>query len=323
MNFTLSAEQELLVTTLRDLLARECPPALLRAHWEDRQAQEPLWRHLRSFVELADGPAVDAALAAGELGYAAAPGPLTASLLAGPFLAATGRSDETVTLAAARPDGAWVPHDDPERIQVLDADLVALVIAPAADGTLRAVPPGAAAPDETVDGTRRQFHLTVGPDAEVVGHLDPDRLTAALRRAVVLLAAELCGTTRRICDLTLAHVRTRVQFDVPIGSFQAVQHACVDMSLELERAWSAACWAAMAVDADDPDAARATHVAKAAAGQAARRAVRTGIQLHGGIGYTWEHDLHLFLRRALAAEPLGGNTGWHLDRLGDLLFAAR
>jgi len=79
-------------------------------------------------------------------------------------------------------------------------------------------------------------------------------------------------------------------------------------------------YAAMTVDADDLDRARACHVAKAAAGEAARRILKDGIQIHGGIGYTWEHDLHLFLRRATADEYLFGTTGWHLDRLAELLI---
>jgi alkylation response protein AidB-like acyl-CoA dehydrogenase len=93
------------------------------------------------------------------------------------------------------------------------------------------------------------------------------------------------------------------------------------MALVLERATAAVQYAAMTVDADHRDRTRACHVAKAAAGEAARRILKDGIQVHGGIGYTWEHDLHLYLRRATADEYLLGPTGWHHDRLADLLFA--
>ena len=137
------------------------------------------------------------------------------------------------------------------------------------------------------------------------------------------LAAEMVGTARRIFDMALAYAKERKQFDVPIGSFQAIQHKLADMSLALERATAAVQYAAMTVDADDrrPHAARATS-AKAAAGEAARRILKDGIQIHGGIGYTWEHDLHLYLRRATADEDLLGTTSWHLDRIADLLFDA-
>ncbi len=130
----------------------------------------------------------------------------------------------------------------------------------------------------------------------------------------------MVGTARRLFTMALDYAKTRVQFDVPIGSFQAIQHKLADMSLDLERAWSAVYYAAMALDAADDDAPRAVHVAKAAAGTAARRAARDGIQIHGGIGFTWEHDLHLFIRRAYGAEALLGTTSWHHDRLADLLI---
>jgi len=107
---------------------------------------------------------------------------------------------------------------------------------------------------------------------------------------------------------------------VPIGSFQAIQHKLADVALDLERATSAVYYAAMAIDAKDADWHRATHVAKAAAGAAATRAAKDGIQIHGGIGYTWEHDLHLFIRHAYGSEAWLGTRDWHHDRLAELLF---
>ena len=130
----------------------------------------------------------------------------------------------------------------------------------------------------------------------------------------------MVGTARRIFTMALEYAKERHQFGVPIGSFQAIQHKLAEMSLALERATAAVHYAAMSVDADDANRAQACHVAKAAAGEAARRILKDGIQIHGGIGYTWEHDLHLFLRRATADEYLLGTTGWHLDRLADLLI---
>ena len=122
--------------------------------------------------------------------------------------------------------------------------------------------------------------------------------------------------------MALAYAKERKQFDVPIGSFQAIQHKLADMSLALERATAAVQYASMTVDDDDADRTRACHVAKAAAGDAARRCLKDGIQIHGGIGYTWEHDLHLFIRRATASEYLLGTDRWHHDRLADLLLDA-
>jgi alkylation response protein AidB-like acyl-CoA dehydrogenase len=107
---------------------------------------------------------------------------------------------------------------------------------------------------------------------------------------------------------------------VPIGSFQAIQHKLADCSVDLERARSAVYYAAMCIDADDPERHRAAHVAKAATGRAATHCAKDGMQIHGGIGYTWEHDLHLYIRRAYASEHLLGTAGWHHDRLADLIL---
>ena len=136
------------------------------------------------------------------------------------------------------------------------------------------------------------------------------------------LAAEMVGTARRLFDMALAYAKERIQFDVPIGSFQAIQHKLAECSLAVERATAAAQYAAMTIDADDADRHRAVHVAKAAAGTAVTRAAKDAAQVHGGIGYTWEHDLHLFLRHAYGSEHWMGTTEWHHDRLADLLLGA-
>ena len=139
-----------------------------------------------------------------------------------------------------------------------------------------------------------------------------------------MIAAELCGTARSMLDRTIAYACERVQFDRPIGSFQAVQHLVADLALDVERAWAAVQWAAMCLEdpvAAGADVARAPHVAKAAASDAAANAVKTSIQIHGGIGYTWEHDLHLWMRRALTVEHLLGAADHHHDRFAELAIA--
>jgi alkylation response protein AidB-like acyl-CoA dehydrogenase len=147
-----------------------------------------------------------------------------------------------------------------------------------------------------------------------------DDCSAWLDRAHLAIAAEMVGTARRLFDMALDYAKQRVQFDRPIGSFQAIQHKLAEMSLEVERATAAVQYASMTIDAGTADRTRACHVAKAAAGAAARRNLKDSIQIHGGIGYTWEHDLHLYLRRATASEYLLGTTGWHHDRIADLIF---
>jgi alkylation response protein AidB-like acyl-CoA dehydrogenase len=321
MDFTPTPDQELLRETARGLLARECPPELLRSHMDDLGAAAPLWEHLRGFAELGEGPTTDLCVFMEELGYVAAPGPFLASaVLAGPVLAALGAdTDGIATLAVAGRDGIWQPNDDPVRTFVLDAETVDTVLVLGADGEVRGLADPAPRRIETVDTTRPVYALDA-EGGDRIGTLDRDWVDAHLARATVAVAAELAGTARRLFTMALAYAKERVQFDAPIGSFQAIQHKLADMSLDVERAAAAALYAAMTVDAQDPDRPRAVHVAKAAAGEAARRCAKDGIQIHGGIGFTWEHDLHLFLRRAFASEALLGPTGWHHDRLADLLI---
>jgi alkylation response protein AidB-like acyl-CoA dehydrogenase len=173
----------------------------------------------------------------------------------------------------------------------------------------------------SVDFSRRIFQLDAN-DLELDGQpLDPEAYAAWRDRAHVSIAAEMTGTARRIFDMALAYAKEREQFDRPIGSFQVIQHKLADMSLALQRATAAVQYGAMTCDANAGDRTLACHSAKAAAGEAARRILKDGAQIHGGIGYTWEHDLHLYLRRATADEDTLGTTSWHLDRIADLLFA--
>jgi hypothetical protein len=310
VDFSLTADQQLLSDTGRKLLERECPPALVRAHIDDLSAYEPLWRHLSEYTALGAGPAADLCLVLEQTGYAAAPGPFLATAL---YTSLTG--DETTIGTVALVDDPLQPFvlelDRVERIAiVVPGPRIALL--DAADITARFV--------ATVDYSRRVFAIDV-PTLDTQP-LAADDYARWRDRTYASVAAEMVGTARRIFDMSLAYAKERKQFDVPIGSFQAIQHKLADMSLALERATAAVHYAAMTVDGDDPERTRACHVAKAAAGEAARRILKDGIQIHGGIGYTWEHDLHLYLRRATADEYLFGTTGWHLDRLADLLIDA-
>jgi hypothetical protein len=308
VDFSLTPDQELLRDTGRKLLERECPPALVRAHIEDPSVYEPLWRHLSEYTALGTGPAADLCLFLEQTGYAAAPGPFLATTN---YAALTGDEAGTGTVAFV---------DDSTQPFVLEADRVdriaivlpgpQLALIDAGDVVARFV--------ATVDFSRRLFVCDLAQvDAKPI---DPGAYARWRDRAYACMAAEMVGTARRIFDMALAYAKERKQFDVPIGSFQAIQHKLADMSLALERATAAVHYAAMTLDGDDPECTRASHVAKAAAGEAARRILKDGAQIHGGIGYTWEHDLHLYLRRATADEYLFGTTGWHLDRLAELLI---
>jgi alkylation response protein AidB-like acyl-CoA dehydrogenase len=321
MDFTLTDEQVLLRDTARALLSRECPASLVRAHMEDRSVIEPLWRQLQSWTDLADAPLTDVCLFLEEMGAVLAPGPFLATTALFRPLGGSGVG----TVAWADGDGRWGVDDvaaDPVRTWVLDADLAdtVAVVLPGPSVAFLDRPGLTLEPVTLLDSSRRVFTLEVPPGLEGTS-IETDRLATIAQRAMVAATAELVGTTRWMLTTTLQYAKDRVQFDRPIGSFQAVKHRLADMSLALERASAAVYAAAMAHDAADSDRIAATHAAKAAAGEAATLVAKDAVQLHGGIGFTWEHDLHLYVRRAYTAEAFLGSTAWHHDRLADLLLA--
>jgi alkylation response protein AidB-like acyl-CoA dehydrogenase len=327
VDFTLTDEQELLVDTARALLANECPPTLLRSVIEDPGAAKSLWDdHLRDWTELGAGPLVDLCLFQTEMGYALAPGPFfaTAALFV-PLMHACGCDDlagASGTVAMAGRDGRWELNGDPVRTFVPEVDKVDHVafVLPGPSVLVADARSVRAEPLETLDLTRRSYDVEVPTDTAAAVPIDATDLERIVQRATVALAAELVGVSRWLVRHSVDYSRERVQFGQPIGSFQGLQWKMVDMSLDLERADAAVAYAAMAVDADDDDRYRAVHVAKAAAGAAGRHAAKDGLQIHGGIGYTWEHDLHLYFRRAITDDFLLGDRGYHHDRLAELLL---
>ncbi len=140
-------------------------------------------------------------------------------------------------------------------------------------------------------------------------------------RAAVALAAEMCGGAQRVLDITVEYAKFRTTFGKPIGSYQGVKHKCADMLVEIENAKSLTYYAAWAIDEATDEASQAVSMAKACASDASRKVCAAGIQLHGGIGMTWEHDLHLYLKRARACEIAFGDATWHRERLARLMGA--
>jgi alkylation response protein AidB-like acyl-CoA dehydrogenase len=157
-----------------------------------------------------------------------------------------------------------------------------------------------------------------GTPAERVG--GTEKLGGALALATAALAAEMVGGMQRALETTVAYAKTRKQFGKPIGIYQAVQHQCADMYLETESARSAAYYAAWALEEDAPDALAAVSIAKMYASDAARTVGNRGIQVHGGMGFTWENDLHLYYRRAKASETMLGDATFHRERIAALVI---
>ena len=299
---------------------------------------------------------IELAILAEELGRVMAPGPLlptvsqfvpVAAALAdhGDLLGAVAAGELRATLAIAEPGGSFDPADvrttvrvDGDAAELLgtkrfviagnEVDAIAVVARNADDDFAVAIVDRAdvdAGTIHTLDASRSLVDLHLDgarvPADRVFSTTQRD-LERALAEATIALALETVGTSQTIFDVSLEYAKQREQFGVPIGSFQAVKHKFADMAIALERARGTAYFAALTLAEEDDRWPTATSVAKVAAGDCQRLLVKEGIQLHGGIGYTWEHDMQLYVKRAKTAEALFGTSAWHRARIADRLLAA-
>ncbi len=224
------------------------------------------------------------------------------------------------------------------KLFVPDAHLadVIVVVARTAEGrspeegvSLFLVPKGARGMDvkllPTMDQTRKLCEVILKdvavPAAALVGAKGGawPALARVVQRATVALCAEMCGGAQKVLEMTTEYAKIRVAFGKPIGTFQGVKHKAADMLVDVENAKSLTYYAAWAVDENAPEAPLAASMAKAYASDAYRKVSGTGIQLHGGIGFTWEHDLHLYFKRAKSSEFTFGDATYHRERVAQLI----
>jgi alkylation response protein AidB-like acyl-CoA dehydrogenase len=217
---------------------------------------------------------------------------------------------------------------DGEKVLVPDAAGADFFIVASSDGKRHLVERGAAGvtvqPETSIDLTRRLS--TVRFDGVKVAPADSMPAEAAeyypvFFRLCVALASESTGLAQRTMEMAVEYAKDRKQFDRPIGSYQAVSHRCAQMLLETENARSAVYGAAWAADAEPESLPLAASMAKAYASDAGWRVPDASIQVHGGIGFTWEHDLHFFLKRGRANAALFGDAKWHRERVADAVLA--
>jgi alkylation response protein AidB-like acyl-CoA dehydrogenase len=184
------------------------------------------------------------------------------------------------------------------------------------EGAFFAVEPSAGGvalePIPTLDWGRQWIVALDGAPGRRIDGLAPGRMRDL---GAALLAAEMVGAAERAMEMAVEWAKTRVQFGRPIGAFQAVSHKCADMLLAVESARSLVHYACLALDEDRPDAAAAVSAAKAQASEIFPRVAEDALQVHGGMGYTWEHDAHLYLRRARATQARFGDAAWHEERI--------
>jgi alkylation response protein AidB-like acyl-CoA dehydrogenase len=313
MHFAFSADQKLFAEGLRDLLAKECTPAHVRAVWDEGTGYDPaLWAHLAGLgvfgmlVAEADGglggDEVDLVLLLEELGRAAAPGPvLEAAAVVAPVLATTAIGASVVdgsVVATAQLDGSpYVPH-----ASVADVVLVPGGVVRTAEADHLAV--------EALDRGRLLGERTAG----TIDPLDYDEDLARDRGA---LAASAClvGLADTMVEIAAEYAREREQYGRPIGTNQAVKHLLADALLKIEFARPAVYRAAWSVAEREPTRRRDVSMAKVLASDAAYRASRSAMQVHGAIGYTWEHDLQLFMKKAWALQRAWGSAAHHRRRV--------
>jgi alkylation response protein AidB-like acyl-CoA dehydrogenase len=229
---------------------------------------------------------------------------------------------DDVSMLAERTTGSWILSGTKHGVMADAATDELVVLARAADGLGAFVVPAAQAqlsPLRSLDASRPLSSATFDhvevPDERVLGEPGSDDcqtgLTRAIEEATVAMALETVGTADTLFGMVLAYVKDRQQFGVPIGSFQAVKHKMTDMFVSLERARSLCYFAVAAIDENDPSRARAVAMAKGASDDCQRQVCQDSYQSFGGIAYTWEHDGHLFIKRAKTTGSLLGGSSMH------------
>ncbi len=338
MDVTFTEEQEALRAAVRHLLSDHCTSERIRKVMaSDTGADLELYRRLVE-VGVTDLPGlVELGAVLEECGRAIAPVPLVSVAgVAAPALEAAGLRDvvaglrvgEALPILALEGEAtlrggtvSGVFHHVPEAhvasliaLVALDGGQPRLVVVDQLDARVEILP--------TMDMTRRLCTVRLDGAAVLAG--GPTGQGWAARTAAELygttaLSYELVGVAQACLDMAVAHARSREQFGKPIGAYQAISHRCADMFVLVESARSHAYYAGWAVGEGTPDAALAASQAKAAAGDAAVACAEGAIQVHGGIGFTWEHDLHLYLRRARSGAALLGTPSAHRRRIADLM----
>jgi alkylation response protein AidB-like acyl-CoA dehydrogenase len=311
VRFAFTDDQLAFRDAVRDVLEKECPPAVVRDAWENSDGRSGrAWAALAemgvlgALVPEAQGglglTMLDVVLLAEETGRAALPEPFVEHVLVGaPIVASAAVADGSVTLSAGDPN---VPYAESADVLVIGAREA--VVVDRTTAKLEPVP--------SVDRSRRVCSVTAN---DVLRSLDAGESHAAFDRGALGTAAQLLGLAGALLDTTVEYVAERRQFGVPIGSQQAIKHKLADVRVALEFARPLTYRAAYSLANGDPEAGTHVSMAKARAGDVAALAARHALQCHGAIGYSFEHDLHLWMKRAWALVATWGDSAWHRERV--------
>jgi alkylation response protein AidB-like acyl-CoA dehydrogenase len=337
MQFNFTEDQLLLQETVRDFLAGECDVEHVRGLWETETGRSPeFWRKFAEIgvpgllvPEERDGLGmneIEFVRVLVEVGRAALAEPVVSTaVVAVPLIRDCGHEELAAEWLPRIASGdALVAVAQPTSPLVADVHVADLLIARSGD-SLFALPASEA--DATAqssnDPSQKLFTIEFEPrDEWKIANGGPANLleAAALDRGALASAAQQLGVCEQLIAMSVDYTTQRKQFGVPIGSFQAVKHQLADLQVALEYARSLVERAAHSVAHDLPTRSVDVSVGKISAGEAALSAARTSLQVHGALGYTWEQDLHVWMRRAWTLDLAWGETAWHRRRLAEALF---
>jgi alkylation response protein AidB-like acyl-CoA dehydrogenase len=331
MDFGFTDDQREIQRTARDLLSERATPARVREHAEARTVDETLWRELSglgwpviAISEEHGGQGlgqIELSILCEELGRSLAPVPFLPSAMAAAVIEQAGSREQCERwlpgLASGEAIGALgsavggvaelvIGGADAQVLVLVEDDGAGRVLG-AEEGEITAL--------AAIDPTRSAARVSVPDGAgEALGEV-----CAGLGRALVAVSSELVGVCDRALAMTVDYVKERHQFGVPVGAYQAVSHRCAQMLLDTEKARSTAAFAAWTADADPERLGEAAAMAKASASDAGREVTASAIQAHGGIGFTWEADVHWLYKRAQLDAALLGGAKRHRARLAAIL----
>ena len=334
MNFDFSDDQQAIKRTASDLLKARFTTEHVRELAEAEEYDQDAWKEICElgwagiFIGEEHGGqglgAVELIILMEELGYSLAPLPFLSNAAAGLVLQDGGSDEQRERwlpgIASGEARGTVGVVRDGEATLVPDADSAELIVLVESGDSATLVEASAAdiEPLETIDATRRYARVRADGGEPLGG--EPG---GGMDRLATGLAAELTGISQRTMEMAVDYARERKQFGRPIGSYQAVSHACAQMLLETEGARSTTYWAAWCADAEPETLPLASSMAKAYASDAGWNVTASALQVHGGIGFTWEHDLHFFLKRATADGRLYGSARDHRERVAELSGLSR
>ena len=327
VRFSSTSDQELFATAVRELLDKQCAPEALRAAWDSESGRVPgLWSRLAELGvpalavpeehEGMGGGDLDLVPIAVEAGRAALPEPLVETLAAARTLAELGGDLAAEWLPQVATGEATIGVQVGPGRFVSGAGWADLYLLQRPDGVVAL--PSTAADASSEQSVDRGIRLArVATDQQPLPGSDA---AALFDRVALLAAAQLVGLTDAMLAMAVRYATERTQFGKPIGSFQAVKHQLADVYIGLEFARPVLARAAWSVDRGLPTRARDVSAAMALAGDAALRAARSALQVHGAIGYTYEHDLHMWLKRTWSLTSLWGDPAWHRARVAEAVL---